>query len=141
PLPRAIRRQEFLQAWGPDKIRQMEKAARELRSTPFAALDLDLIEQLTSWSYRSELRPKIRRQREKAAAAARRTLQPRRGVLSDFKGTGWSAALMIFIAINLVRICAGGFSTRPAYNAPSYTPPTQSLFKFDAEQWRRSLDK
>jgi hypothetical protein len=133
PLPRAIRRQEFLQKLGADETRRMEKAARELRGTPWAALDLELIEQLTSWSYRAELRPKMRRQREKAAAAA--AAAERASSTSRSSGAGWSWA-WVLVAVSVVRLCAGGFNHTPSYNSPSYTVPT---FRKIDEDWLRKF--
>jgi hypothetical protein len=136
PLPRAIRRQEFLRELGADRIRQMEKAARELRGTPFAALAPDLIEQLTSWSYRAELRPKVRRQREKAAAAAAAAERARS---TSSGNSGRFAWLYIAIAVGLIRVCAGGFNQKSSYNPPSHTPPTFTM-QFNVKLWQQSLD-
>lgn len=134
PAARAVRRHEFLQKLSSDEISKMEAAARKLRSTPLAALDPDLLDQLTTWTHRAEIRAKNRRQRARAAAS-----QAAAASSSSRSGPGWSW-LWIGVAVGVVRLCAGGFNTT-SYNSPSYSPPTFTMPQFDVDQWRRGLDK
>ncbi len=136
PHARAVRRQEIFKELGPDNVGRLAQAVPELAHAlpAVASLDPVFLEQLTNFHRRAWARVTNRAEREAASAPA-----------PSSRGSGGNYWWVIFVAIAVIRLCAGMGSSSTRSTIPQLPPsvmpppPPVNALHFDMQQWKQSL--